>query len=68
MINGDDQYIVICSLIMCSIDLGTPMAGWFLMDNPIKMDDDWGYPYDPGNHHLFPESLVTINNHENNIH
>ena len=18
---------------------------WFIMENPIKMDDDWGYPY-----------------------
>ena len=24
---------------------GTPLAGWFIRKNPIKMDDDWGYPY-----------------------
>ena len=24
---------------------GTPIAGWFTMDNPIEMDDDWEYPY-----------------------
>ena len=23
---------------------GTPIAGWFLMENPMKMDDDWGLP------------------------
>ena len=21
---------------------GSPIAGWFRVDNPIKMDDDWG--------------------------
>ena len=25
---------------------GTQIAGWFfLRENPIEMDDDWGYPY-----------------------
>ena len=23
---------------------GTPIAGWFRREHPIKMDDDWGYP------------------------
>jgi len=27
-----------------SINMGTPIAGWFIMENPIEMDDDWGYP------------------------
>ena len=22
-----------------------PIAGWFMMENPIKMDDKWGYPH-----------------------
>ena len=21
---------------------GSPIAGWFIRENPIKMDDDWG--------------------------
>ena len=29
----------------------TPIAGWFIRENPIKMDDDWGTPIS-GNHHL----------------
>ena len=23
---------------------GIPIAGWFIMDNPMKMGDSWGYP------------------------
>ena len=24
---------------------GIPPNGWFIIENPIKVDDDWGYPY-----------------------
>ena len=25
---------------------GTPQNGWFIVEHPIEVDDDWGYPYD----------------------
>jgi hypothetical protein len=25
--------------------MGVPKNGWFIRDNLIKMDDDWGYPF-----------------------
>jgi hypothetical protein len=31
--------------------MGLPQTGWFIMEIPIKMDDDWGYPHDLGNLH-----------------
>ena len=36
------------------------MDGYYFMENAIKMDDDWGYPYDSGNFHFSPGGLVTI--------
>ena len=24
---------------------GVPPNAWFIRENPIKVDDDWGYPY-----------------------
>ena len=29
-----------------------PQNGGFTKENPTKMDDDWGYPYDLGNLHI----------------
>ena len=26
-------------------EIGIPQNRWFIMENPIEMDDDWGYPY-----------------------
>ena len=37
-----------------SIVMGVPQNGWFIRENPRKMDDDWGYPYFPK---PMPESL-----------
>ena len=38
-----------------------PIAGWFIRNDPTKMDDDWGYSYDVGNHQMTSvvnESLI----------
>ena len=41
-----------------SINGGTPIAGWFIMEHSISMDDDWGTPI-YGNHHLnFPRKMM----------
>ena len=40
-----------------SINGGSPIAGWFLRENPIKMDDDWGYPHFRGNPQIYGKAL-----------
>ena len=39
---------------------GTPIAGWFSSWKipSFEMDDDWGYPYDFGNHHLSTDGFT----------
>ena len=34
--------------------IGVPQHGWFIMENPIKMDDLGGKPTIFGNTHIFP--------------
>ena len=33
---------------------------WFIMDNPAKMDDLWGYPFFRKNHHIGSCTSVNI--------
>ena len=41
---GNTQRLAVFFLEV-SINGGSPIAGWFIREKPIKMDDDRGYPY-----------------------
>ena len=46
-----------------SIDGGTPIAGWFSCGKAHendKMDDNWGYPHDLGNHHMYTQVYTIL--------
>ena len=44
--------------------MGVPNNGWFIREYPSKKDDDWGYPYDSGNHHrCINGSLIIVFHH-----
>ena len=42
-----------------SIVMGVPKNGWFIKENPAKMDDDWGTPI-YGNLHIFSQKVKTL--------
>ena len=35
-----------------SLNGGPPIAGWFTLEDPTKMDDEQGYSFDFGNHQM----------------
>ena len=47
--------------------MGVPLK-WmvYVMENPTKMDENWGYPYDLGNLHrsIFQSTKKAINHHD----
>jgi len=48
---GNTQRLAVFFLEV-SINGGSPIAGWFIREKPIKMDDDRGYPYFRKFHHF----------------
>ena len=47
------ELLWIVDIMGVSIVMGVSPNGWFLWGKiPLKMGDDWGYPYDSGNPHI----------------
>ena len=42
---GDDHVVDMVAHMEVSIAMRASHNGWFFMDNPVKLDDDWGYLY-----------------------
>jgi len=38
-------YIYVCIWRFPKIGGGTPIAGWYIIEDSIKMDEKWGYPH-----------------------
>ena len=47
---------------------GTPIAGENVMENPIRMDDDWGYPYGPMTQETTIEWTCQVSRQRNSPH
>ena len=45
------MYVCIYIYMGSSINGGTHL--WFIMENPIQMDENWGYPYFRNLHMLY---------------
>ena len=43
-----------------------PPNGWLIVENPMKVDDDCGYPYDSENIHI--EKMEDVGNNGGNHH
>jgi hypothetical protein len=37
-----------------------PQNRWFIMETPIKMDENWGYPHDLGTPHLVMDIVIYL--------
>ena len=48
--------------MVVSIVMGVPHNGWFIMERPLKMDENWGYPENSGNPDMVA-ILAKIRNH-----
>ena len=43
-----------------SVNGGIPITGWFTKDNPIKIDENWGYPHFSKSPYLTNKVLNTM--------